>query len=66
MAIAILLQQTCGADNQVFFIRHARHRGQQVNTVILSHIDGQRVAIIQKLKQRLQQVIAVFTLAGNV
>ncbi|MOA54417.1 hypothetical protein D3C78_1780270 [compost metagenome] len=66
MTIAMLLQQTSGADDQVLLIRHAGHRGQQVNGVILAHVDGQRVAVIQKLEQRLQQVVAVFTLAGNV
>ena len=47
-------------------MRHAVDRRQQANLAILTRLDGNRVAIVNKLKQRLQSVIAVSTLAGDV
>ncbi len=47
-------------------MRHAVDRRQQVNLPVLTRFDGDRVAVIDKLKQRLQGVIAVSALSGNV
>ena len=47
-------------------MRHAVDRRQQANLPVLTWFDGDGVAVIDKLKQRLQGVIAVSALPGNV
>ena len=44
-------------------MRHAFNGRQQTYLSILAQLNGDRVAIINKLKQRLQGVITVSTLA---
>ncbi|MNP45255.1 hypothetical protein D3C76_1391640 [compost metagenome] len=59
-------QQTGGAHDQVILIGHAFNWRQQTDFSVLTQFNGNRVAIVNKLKQRLQGVIPVSTLAGNV
>ena len=47
-------------------MRHAVDRRQEANLPVLAQFDRNCVAIVNKLKQRLQGVIAVSALAGNV
>ncbi len=45
---------------------HAVDRRQEANLSVLAQFNGDRVAIVNELKQRLQGVIPVSALAGNV
>ena len=47
-------------------MRYAFHRRQQTDLPVLTQLNRERVAIIDKLKQRLQGVIPVSTLAGDI
>ncbi|MNS84448.1 hypothetical protein D3C86_1780770 [compost metagenome] len=47
-------------------MRHTFDRRQQLNLSVITWGDRNRVAIIDKLKQRLQQVITVSALPGDV
>mgnify|MGYP000040372216 CR=1 FL=1 len=59
-------QQTRGANDQVLLVRHAGHRRQQAQLTVSSRFDGQGVAIVEKLKQRLQGMVAIGPLAGDI
>ena len=47
-------------------MRHAFDRCQETNLPVLTRLNGDRVAIVNKLKQRLQGMVAVSTLTGDI
>ncbi|MNT01796.1 hypothetical protein D3C72_1362780 [compost metagenome] len=59
-------QQPRGTHDQIIFMSDAVNGRQQVNLAVVAQFDGDRVAIIDKLKQRLQHVVAVSALPGDV
>ena len=59
-------QQTRGANDQILLVRHAGHRRQQAQLAVSTRFDGQRIAVIEKLKQRLQGMVTIGPLAGDI
>ena len=59
-------QQTRGANDQILLVRHAGHRRQQTQLAVTTRFDGQRIAVIEKLKQRLQGMVTIGPLAGDI
>ncbi|CRM86509.1 hypothetical protein [Pseudomonas sp. 22 E 5] len=53
-------------DNQIAVVGHAFEFGVQLDHAIVAYGKGQFIAVIEKLKQRLQFVVAVFTAPKNV
>ena len=47
-------------------MRHAFEFGMQMNHAVVAQGEGQFVAVVEKLKQRLQLVIAIFTATEDV
>ncbi|GAB7266876.1 hypothetical protein DZS_00260 [Dickeya ananatis] len=64
--MAPFLQQTGGANYQILFIGNAGQRRQQHDVLILAWRNGQRIAVVKKLKQRLQIMIPVRSATGDI
>jgi hypothetical protein len=58
-------QQTRGANDQILLIRHAGHRRQQAQ-LPSDAVRWSGIAIVEKLKQRLQGVVTIGPLAGDI
>ncbi|MCY1187684.1 hypothetical protein D9M73_286960 [compost metagenome] len=62
----MLLKFFRGLDDQVAVVGDAVELGVQANDAVVAHGEGDFVAVVEKLKQRLQLVVAVFTATQNV
>lgn len=52
--------------NQIAVVGHTVEFGVQLNHAIVTHGKGELIAVVEKLKQRLQLVVAIFTAAKDV
>ncbi|MOA15514.1 hypothetical protein D3C78_1356730 [compost metagenome] len=62
----MLLKFFRGLDDQVAVVGHACELGVQLNDAVIAQGVGDFVAVIEKLKHRLQFVVAVFAATENV
>ncbi|MNX99887.1 hypothetical protein D3C86_1323580 [compost metagenome] len=65
-ATGLLLKLFRGPDDQIAVVRNAFEFGVQANDTVIAHGESNFVAVVEKLKHRLQLVVAVFTATKNV
>jgi hypothetical protein len=56
----------CSLDDQIVVMSNAGKFGMQANDSVVTHGKGHFIAVVEKLKQRLQFVIAIFATAEDV
>lgn len=64
-ASAMALQQASCTHDQVVFMIDTRQFGVQVNLTVYAWREGQFIAMVEELEQRLQLVIAIGTAAKH-
>ena len=65
-ASGLRLKLFCRLDDQIVVVGNAGKFGMQANNPIFTHGKGHFIAVVEKLKQRLQFVIAIFATTENV
>ena len=65
-ASGLCLKLFCGLDDQIVVMSNTGEFGVQANDSVVTHGKGHFIAVVEKLKQRLQFVIAIFATAEDV